>query len=502
MSVTPEIILGPPGTGKTTKLISLVEEEMATGTPPDRIGYFSFTRRAAEEAISRACAKFNCKRDQFPYFRTLHSMCFRFLGLGSADVLEGKRLQEFAEYAGVRITGKWSEDGTLNGFANGDRMLFMENLARARRVTLREQYQLDDDQLPWNEVLRVSRALQEFKEDRGLMDYTDMLLQFVQMEARPRLDVLVVDEFQDLSRAQIDVVQQLAQGVRRFAVAGDDDQAIYRWAGADLDYFVTMQGAVQVLGQSWRVPRAVQEVANAPIGAVRKRRPKQWRPREEAGLVDRTSVFDDADCDGDSVLVLARNEYLLREQVEPALRREGIVYEKHGHPSLKQNTLEAIVTWEALRNGKSVTGQEARAVYNVMSAGTGYVRGNKTLPNVGDEELVSMEDLRQRGGLRASSVWHEALDRIPRDEIIYLRSARRRGEKLRKRPRVRISTIHGAKGGEADHVILMTEMAQRTHAEMLRSPEDEARVWYVGVTRARVRLTIVGSRTPRICPWL
>ena len=48
------IVLGPPGTGKTTKLLSLVESYLESGVPPDRIGYFAFTRRAAQEAIDRA----------------------------------------------------------------------------------------------------------------------------------------------------------------------------------------------------------------------------------------------------------------------------------------------------------------------------------------------------------------------------------------------------------------------------------------------------------------
>jgi superfamily I DNA/RNA helicase len=77
---------------------------------------------------------------------------------------------------------------------------------------------------------------------------------------------------------------------------------------------------------------------------------------------------------------------------------------------------------------------------------------------------------------------------------------------------VRVSTIHGSKGGEADHVVVLREMAQRTHREMREvSEEDEARVWYVAVTRARERLSIVEPRArdrygnslaDRACPWV
>jgi superfamily I DNA/RNA helicase len=84
----------------------------------------------------------------------------------------------------------------------------------------------------------------------------------------------------------------------------------------------------------------------------------------------------------------------------------------------------------------------------------------------------------------------------------YMLAARRRGEKLRATPRVRLSTIHSAKGAEADHVVLMTEMARRTHKEMENNPDDERRVWYVGVTRAREKLTIVNSQTSQECPWV
>lgn len=69
-----EIVLGPPGTGKTTTLLNEVEKEMRSGVPPEHIGYVTFTRKGAGEAIDRAAKKFGFEADRMPYFRTLHSL--------------------------------------------------------------------------------------------------------------------------------------------------------------------------------------------------------------------------------------------------------------------------------------------------------------------------------------------------------------------------------------------------------------------------------------------
>lgn len=491
MTVAPEIILGPPGTGKTTTLLGIVDEELSGGLAPDRIGYVSFTKRAASEATERACARFSLRREQLRYFRTLHSMCFNALGLSNGDVLEGKKLVEFGDWLGVELSEmRASDDGTLFGFTPGDRALFMENLARVRCVPLREQYDLSHDSLPWPLVERLSRGMTQFKADMHLLDYTDMLSQFAASAWSPDLEVLVVDEAQDLSLLQWRVVDKLARSARRVVIAGDDDQAIYRWAGAAVEYFIEMRGRVRVLGQSWRCPPEVQALSSEIIQRVGHRREKLWSPRDAPGTVTRVQSFDEVDLGGEDVLVLGRNAFALRDVMQP-IRADGIIYDWRGHSSVSQGILEAVRSWEALRAGQEVTADEVRRVYEYMTSGLGVRRGFKTLPGVPPAQSVTMQWLQESGGLMRGEIWHEALDRIPTEEMLYLLRARQRGESTSGRPRVRLSTIHGAKGGEAEHVVLLRDMADRTWQEAYTNPDDEARVWYVAVTRAKSRLTIV-----------
>lgn len=493
----PSIIIGPPGTGKTTTLIGMVEEELGAGTPPDRIGYVSFTRKAAIEAQSRARAKFGLTKRDLPWFRTLHSLCMHWMGLSSGMIMEAARLQEFSDVVGERITGRFSvEDGSYSGYDRGDRMLFMDNLARVRRVPLRQQYEEDHDNIDWAVIDRFSRTLAEFKKSQSLIDYTDMLDMFVNQGTAPPLEALFVDESQDLSYLQWLVVFVLARGCRRVVVAGDDDQAIYRWAGADVDTFVNMKGEVTVLGQSWRVPRSVQTFSNGIISSVKNRRPKLWSPRDEEGSVRHLAALEQVEWTAPSTLVLARNQFLL-ERVMDELRSSGILWEHHGHPSVSQRYLDGIVAWETCRRGEKVSVERMRKAYALMSIGTGVKRGFKTLPRLPPESEYTLEEYKQWGGLLRDDIWHDALDLIPAAERAYMIRCRRRGERFSVPPRVVLSTIHGAKGGEADTVVLLSDMAARTQEEAHRHPEDESRVWYVGATRALRELLVVAPWTSR-----
>jgi superfamily I DNA/RNA helicase len=90
-------------------------------------------------------------------------------------------------------------------------------------------------------------------------------------------------------------------------------------------------------------------------------------------------------------------------------------------------------------------------------------------------------------------IWSEAMDKLPDTDRAYVTALLRRGEKFNGVPRITASTIHGSKGGEADNVILFTDLSPAADTQFQRNPDDTHRVFYVGVTRAKQNLYIVDA---------
>ena len=96
--------------------------------------------------------------------------------------------------------------------------------------------------------------------------------------------------------------------------------------------------------------------------------------------------------------------------------------------------------------------------------------------------------------------WHEVLTGIPERDRWYYQACFRRKQSLKKEPRIRLDTIHGVKGAEADHVLLCTDISTRTRKEFETKPDAEHRVFYVGTSRAKQSLHIVIPQTPNFYP--
>lgn len=272
-------IYGPPGTGKTTALLNKVDEALSNGVDPTHIGYFAFTRQAANEAVERACARFHLDKSQLPWFRTLHSFALRLSGIRQEQVMQPEHYKEVGIALGFNLDVEGSSLSGEDAFdlnKSSSPIVNLMNLARLRKIDLRQQYDESEISESWNTVKYVATALQEYKNRYQLFDFTDMLEVFVNESAQfcPRLAVTFVDEAQDLSPLQWDVAHVLEQNSERIYAAGDDDQAIYRWAGADVEHFINLNGGYEVLEQSYRVPASVHPMAERVVHRIKRRVPK------------------------------------------------------------------------------------------------------------------------------------------------------------------------------------------------------------------------------------
>lgn len=491
------LVLGPPGCGKTTDLLSRVEEFLGTGTKPNRVAFVSFTRKAVLEATSRACKKFNLKTEDFPFFKTIHSLCFSLLDAGRDDMMGTVNYRELGDALGYRFDGTFeeSETGMPSGAKEGDKLLFMDNYARVSMKPYQQAWADANADVQWHAFERFFQAHDAYKKANGLMDFTDLLSRVAARDFSVDVDVLFVDEAQDLSKLQWAVLKKVFGNVPQVFIAGDDDQSIYRWSGADVRTFLDLEGKRVLLSQSHRLPRSVYDASIKIIHQVNERFEKPYRPRDAQGTISWAMNLEQVDffkAGEGTTLCLARNIFLL-DKFASALKTHGVPFtQRGGFSSVKKPHIEAILAWEGLRKGDAISGRAAKYMYEQMRIGPFLKRGGKTsIATLDDKALVTVDALQKNYGLAKLDIWHNALDGIPIDEREYYLTMLRKGVKLRGTPSVQINTIHGVKGGEADHVIVLSDISYRTWQELQRKPDDEHRVAYVAVTRSKEHLTLV-----------
>ena len=484
------IVLGPPGTGKTTTLLNKVDDYLKE-TDPDKVGYFAFTQKAAYEARDRAIKKFNLTEDDLPYFRTLHSLAFRKLGLKKENVMQRRHYVDLGKKLGFPVNyAKYEEDhGGI--FTSDSEYLRIINLSKLRNITPEQQFNLAEhnQDLERDKLRIIANEIERYKKEYGLIDFNDMILDFIKSDKSPKFDVVFIDEAQDLSLMQWDMAKTIWNKTEDSFIAGDDDQAIFRWAGADVDSFIAQKGLMMPLKQSYRIPAKVHNLAMGIINKIRNRIDKTWKPKVHEGQLSNYDDFEQIDMSSGEWLVLARTKYMLSD-LEDTLYRNGLYYINRFKKTKEQEIHYEATDRENLRKGQPLAYKQIERIY-------GYMQKNadkEKLKGMLKESSYDIATLKQSYGLKTDNVWFEAFDDAPRRDVDYLRKMRSNGEKLNEAPRITLSTIHGAKGGEAQNVVLLTDLSENTMKAYEKNADDENRLFYVGATRTKEHLHVISPK--------
>jgi superfamily I DNA/RNA helicase len=484
------IVLGPPGTGKTTTLLNEVDNYLKK-TDPDKIGYFAFTQKAAYHARDEAIKKFNLTEDDLPYFRTLHSLAFRKLGLKKDQVMQSSHYKNLGRKLGFPVTYAEHQEDHGGFFTTDSEYLQIINLAQVRNITLEQQYNKREhtQDLELNKLYIISNELRRYKKEYNLIDFNDMILDFTKSDKSPKFDVVFIDEAQDLSLMQWDMARSIWNKTEDTFIAGDDDQAIFKWAGADVDSFIALQDQMINLPllQSHRIPIKVHTLAMGIINRIKHRINKTWQPRTSEGSLRRHFDIESVDMSSGEWLVLARTKHMLRE-IEDVLYRKGLYYETKHKRSYEKDIQEAAKDWEHLRQGQLLSYKQIEKIYGYM---TPEHTAKKLIQGMTKGSFYGIDQLTKDFGLKTKEVWYEAFDDAGSKRINYLRKMRKNGEELNKKPRIELSTIHAAKGGECQNVVLLTDLTKTTLETYHKNPDDENRLFYVGATRTKENLHII-----------
>jgi DNA helicase-2/ATP-dependent DNA helicase PcrA len=568
--VTVTRLFGGPGSGKTTALLDRVEELLDEGVDVRDILVVSYTRAAAAEVRERLAERLDdSPRALQGNVCTMHAKAYELLDLSRGDVVSEDDKAEFCEDYGVEFEDEYGGAGrrTARSTTLGNKIIATSQWLQRTRREVADWY---DVPFKWNveevrlppeidpnaqegnkytptwpssddrvDVPNVIRAWRTYKGDNDLVGFADMLERVKGRSLVPHVDYLVIDEFQDITTLQYDVYEEWKPHMEGVLIAGDDDQVVYAWQGADPD--LLLDEAVDedvILPNSYRLPSKVLNVVNREIRHIDKRQEKDLRPRIEGGTVEgvespsmldlvrnvRYTVEDDED---GSIMVLFRARYQMFQFIDDFIG-EGMPFSMLTDQRMWTDRLtEYVRAIEKLESESPLTGMEARRLADMLQDSAFGTNDRDALFEFLDDrqEEAGIDDLAKLE-IQAGEISDHA-PFVPDgpsagDMVRKVTSFQRKsikayfgGEYRGMDPsRIRIGTIHSAKGREADHVFVATDLTEKVVEQMAASVDDpmevegveeftkhtdpvpvltnnERRVFYVGMSRARERLVLL-----------
>lgn len=521
---------GPPGTGKTSRLIGIVNDELDHGVKPDEIIYTSFTRAACNEAIRKALmsSEVHYKKEDFPWFRTEHAICFKLLGLKKDYVFTDERLLEFSDkYPTYKFTAS-------RGYS------FQERHNETMLQSLGDYYEffiswMDNRVMPFEDAIKqfikeqrdlpsefsISGATtyterrEAFKQENSLWDFNDMIYNVTQRGLCPKAKVLIFDEAQDAGKNLYKLIALWAKKAHRTYIAGDKFQAIYLWAGSDPELFDQFEGDLEVLPHSHRLPPEIKDYARRILALANLQLP-DFSAADRVGeiktgqmnTIDWLQLAKEGQGAAKGAFVLARTRGHLKELGE-RLKLMGVPFamERLDESPLECSKGEAYLTLLKLQAKERVNADELRALAQ-HTRQPWLVYGAKTrIKNLVQAEY-DFKDI-------AHFFTQDFVDTLPEDISAILCKDMDEGDKsylrrvykkcgvtaFMKKPDIVLTTIHGSKGREKETVVISPEMGRRVYDSFLINKQSEVFVAYVAATRSMKRIIMLPRETPESFPY-
>ncbi|WP_380674374.1 UvrD-helicase domain-containing protein [Salinigranum sp. GCM10025319] len=564
-------LFGGPGSGKTTALLDRVETLLEDeDVDVNDVLVVSYTRAAAAEIRERLAERLDTTpRALKGNVSTMHAKAYELLNLSRGDVVGESDKEAFCEEFGVEYEDEYKSGGrrTARSTTLGNKIIATSQWLQRTRRDVADWYDVpfqwdveevrlppdidpnaqtgnkytptwssDDDRLDVPEAIRAWRA---YKGDNGLVGFADMLERVKQRSLVPNVDHLVIDEFQDITTLQHEVYEEWKPHMESVLIAGDDDQVVYAWQGADPALLLdTPRDEDVVLPNSYRLPSKILNVVNREIRHIEKRQEKDLKPRKEGGTVEgvfNPSMLDLArnvrytvEQDEGTVMLLFRARYQMFQFIDEFLPL-GMPFSVMTDQRMWTDRLTDYVrAVEKLEDDDPVTGLEARRLADMLQESAFGSNERDDLYDLIDEyedgaetdDLaaieISADEIRSLApfvpdGTSASDMVRKVTS-FQRNSVGAYFDGSYQGMDA---DRVRVGTIHSAKGREADHVFVCTDLTEKVVEQMAASvseeeldakgideftsttspvpilTDNERRVFYVGMSRARERLVIL-----------
>jgi DNA helicase-2/ATP-dependent DNA helicase PcrA len=517
--VAAESLLGPvcllagAGTGKTRAITHRIAYGVASGVyPPGRVMALTFTARAASELRGRLRAL----GTDGVSARTFHASALAQLNFFWPQVIGGtmprlldskaRLLAHAADSIRVKLDTATLRDAAAEiEWRKTSRLTIAEYAARDRPLPP----SLDRDRM-----VELQGAYEKLKDERRQIDFEDVLLAAAGMiEAEPRVAqqvreqyrFFVVDEYQDVSPLQHDLLRLWLGPRTDVCVVGDVSQTIYTFAGASPDYLLGFpsefeEAVVLRLEHNYRSTPAIVTTANRLmrgrpgaldlVSAAGAEGPEPTISQyssdaeEAAAVAGAIAAEIAAGSAPESIAVLYRIN-AQAQAIESALAEAGVAYQVRGATRFfdRREVKEALMLLRGATVG-AVQGTLVRAVGDVL----GSIGWSSVAPDAAGAVRERWETLNAIMILADEAPVGTTLRQFV-DELFERQSAQHEPAMSA----VTLATIHSAKGLEWDsvHLIGLSEgLLPITYAREPQQVEEERRLLYVGITRAKRRLAL------------